>query len=263
MHGEAEPMKRIALITGGARGIGFGISQRLAREGLDLAVCGMREEAVVAEPLEILRDLGADVLYMQADVADPQARQRLIDAIRERFGRFHVLVNNAGIAPKQRADILDATEESFVEVLRMNLQGPYFLTQAAARWMIAQKQADAAYRGSIVNVSSISATVASVSRGEYCISKAGVGMATQLWAARLGEYDIPVYEVRPGVIRTDMTSGVVEKYDRLLADGIAVQRRWGQPDDVGKAVAALVRGDFPYSTGAVIAIDGGLTIPRL
>ncbi len=129
--------------------------------------------------------------------------------------------------------------------------------------MIAQKQADAAFRGCIVNVSSISATVASVSRGDYCISKAGIGMATQLWAARLGEFDLPVYEVRPGVIRTDMTSGVVAKYDALLAAGLAPQARWGQPDDVGKAVAALVRGDFPYSTGAVIMVDGGLTVPRL
>ncbi len=255
--------KRVALITGGARGIGFGIAQCLAREGLDLVICGMREESAVSASLQSLRDLGADVLYVQADVANAAARARLLEAIRERFGHLHVLVNNAGIAPKTRADILDASEEIFVEVLQTNLQGPYFLTQAAARWMIAQTQADATFRGSIINVSSISATVASVSRGEYCISKAGVGMATQLWAARLGEFDIPVYEVRPGVIRTDMTSGVVAKYDKLLADGLAVQCRWGQPDDVGKAVAALVRGDFPYSTGTVITIDGGLTIPRL
>jgi 3-oxoacyl-[acyl-carrier protein] reductase len=256
-------MKRVALITGGARGIGFGISQCLAREGMDLAICGVREEAAAAESLETLRRFGAEVLYVQADVGDAAARQRLISAIENRFGRLHVLVNNAGIAPKVRADILEAGEESFVEVLRTNLQGPYFLTQAAARWMIAQKQADAAFRGCIVNVSSISATVASISRGDYCISKAGVGMATQLWAARLGEFDLPVYEVRPGVIRTDMTSGVVAKYDKLLGEGLAPQNRWGQPDDVGRAVAALVRGDFPYSTGAVIMVDGGLTVPRL
>ncbi len=256
-------MKRVALITGGTRGIGLGIAQCLAREGLDLAVCGMREEAAAAESLATLRGLGADVLYVQADVGDPQARQRLVAAVQRHFGRLHVLVNNAGVAPKVRADVLEASEESFVEVLRTNLQGPYFLTQAAARWMIAQKQADAAFRGCIVNVSSISATVASVSRGDYCISKAGVSMATQLWAARLGEFDLPVYEVRPGVIRTDMTSGVVAKYDKLLAEGLAPQARWGQPDDVGKAVAALVRGDFPYSTGAVIMVDGGLTVPRL
>jgi NAD(P)-dependent dehydrogenase (short-subunit alcohol dehydrogenase family) len=256
-------MKRVALITGGARGIGLGISQSLAREGLDLVLCGMRAEAAAADSLAMLRGLGAEVLYVQADVGDTQARQRLIAATKHRFGRLHVLVNNAGVAPKVRSDLLEASEESFVEVVRTNLQGPYFLTQAAARWMIAQKKADAAFRGCIVNVSSISATVASVNRGDYCISKAGVGMATQLWAARLGEFDLPVYEVRPGVIRTDMTSGVVVKYDKLLAEGLALQARWGQPDDVGKAVAALVRGDFPYSTGAVIMIDGGLTVPRL
>ncbi|MGA2255713.1 MAG: 3-ketoacyl-ACP reductase [Thermoguttaceae bacterium] len=256
-------MKRVALVTGGARGIGLGISQCLAREGIDLAVCGVREEPAAAESLEILRKLGAEVLYVQADVGDAQARRRLVTAVEQHFGCLNVLVNNAGVAPKVRADLLQASEESFVEVLRTNLQGPYFLTQAAARWMIAEKKADAAFRGCIVNVSSISATVASVSRGDYCVSKAGVSMATQLWAARLGEFDLPVYEVRPGVIRTDMTSGVVAKYDKLLVEGIAPQARWGQPDDVGKAVAALVRGDFPYSTGAVIMVDGGLTVPRL
>jgi len=256
-------MKRVALITGGARGIGLGIAQCLAREGLDLVVCGVREETAAADALATLRELGADVLYVQADVGDAEARRRLIAATERHFGRVHVLVNNAGMAPKVRADLLEASEESFVEVLRTNLQGPYFLTQAAARWMIAQKKVDAAFRGCIVNVSSISATVASVSRGDYCISKAGVSMATRLWAARLGEFDLPVYEVRPGVVRTDMTGGVAAKYDALLADGLAPQARWGQPDDVGKAVAALVRGDFPYSTGAVFMIDGGLTVPRL
>ncbi len=221
------------------------------------------EEAAAAESLAALRRLGADVKYVQANVSDRQARQRLVATVQQHFGRLHVLVNNAGVAPNVRADVLEASEESFVEVLRTNLQGPYFLTQAAARWMITQKKADAAFRGCIVNISSISATVASVSRGDYCISKAGVGMATQLWAARLGEFDLPVYEVRPGVIRTDMTSGVAQKYDKLFAEGLAPQARWGQPDDVGKAVAALVRGDFPYSTGAVILVDGGLTVPRL
>lgn len=256
-------MKRIALVTGGARGIGFGIAQCLAKDGLDLAICGVRDEAAAAEALDILRAGGADVLYVQADVADAGARQRLLEAVRRRFGRLHVLVNNAGIAPKTRADILEATEESFEQVLRTNLQGPYFLTQACANWMIAQAKSGPGFRGCIVNVSSISATMASVNRGEYCISKAGVGMATQLWAARLGEYDIPVYEVRPGVIKTDMTAGVQAKYDKLFSEGLAVQRRWGMPDDVGRAVAALVRGDFPYSTGQVVMVDGGLTIPRL
>ena len=164
-------MKRIALVTGGTRGIGFGIAQCLARDGFDLAVCGLRDEGAAAEALAALRKLGADVLYVPADVSDAAARQRLIDAVKQRFGRLHVLVNNAGVAPKVRADILEATEESFESVLKVNLQGPYFLTQAVANWMIQQKKAEPAWRGCIVNVSSISATVASVNRGDYCISK--------------------------------------------------------------------------------------------
>lgn len=256
-------MKRVVLITGGTRGIGFGIAQCLAREKLDLALCGVRDQAAVAAEVHGLRTSGADILYVQADVGDAVARRRLVEAVKSRFGRLHVLINNAGVAPQSRADILEATEESLECVLRTNLQGPYFLTQACANWMITQKMSDATFCGCIVNISSISATVASVNRGEYCISKAGISMATQLWAARLGEYDIPVYEVRPGIIKTDMTAGVQAKYDKLLADGLAIQRRWGMPEDVGKAVAALVRGDFPYSTGQIIMVEGGLTVPRV
>lgn len=245
-------MKRIALVTGGTRGIGLGIARALQQAGFTIAACGMRPTCE-----------HQDFFYRPCDVGDQAARRRLLDAVKQQFGSLHVLVNNAGIAPKVRADLLDATEESFAELIRTNLQGPYFLTQAVARWMIDQKRAEAGWRGCIVNVSSISATVASVNRGEYCVSKAGVAMATQLWAARLGEYDIPVYEVRPGIIATDMTAGVQEKYDQLFAAGIAPQRRWGTPADVGAAVAALARGDFPYSTGAVITVDGGLTVARL
>jgi len=244
--------KRVALVTGGSRGIGLGIAQALLHDGFAVAICGVRPTC----------DL-TDFFYVPCDVSDRPARAKLLAAVRQRFGKLHVLVNNAGIAPKVRADILDATEESFEQLIRTNLQGPYFLTQAAARWMIEQKQADPGWHGSIVNVSSISATVASVNRGDYCISKAGVAMATQLWAARLGEFDIPAYEVRPGVIKTDMTSVVTEKYDKLFAGGLAIQARWGQPADVGKAVAALARGDFPYSTGQVVLVDGGLTVQRL
>jgi NAD(P)-dependent dehydrogenase (short-subunit alcohol dehydrogenase family) len=187
----------------------------------------------------------------------------MLSEIRDRFGSLNVLVNNAGVAPQVRADILEASEESFERVMRINLQGPYFLTQSVANWMIRQRGADASFEGCVVNISSISATVASPNRGEYCISKAGVSMASKLWAVRLGEYDIPVYEVRPGVIRTDMTSTVQTKYDKLFAQGLAVQARWGMPEDVGKIVAALVRGDMPYATGQVITVDGGLTLPRL
>lgn len=257
-------MKKVAFVTGGSRGIGFGIAEHLAKNGFDLAINGVRAEESVTEALEQLRRSGADVIYCQGDIASRDAREAMLEQIKSHFGRLNVLVNNAGVAPKERRDILEATEESFQYVVSTNLQGAYFLTQAAANWMIQQQQ-DAAdeFFGCIINVSSISATVVSVNRGEYCIAKAGLSMATQLFAARLGEYNIPVYEVRPGVIKTDMTAGVTEKYDRLIEGGLCVQKRWGYPDDVGKAVAALARGDFPYSTGQVIMVDGGLTMPRL
>ena len=255
--------KPIALITGGSRGIGHGCALALAHSGFDLAVAGRRPETECRPALDALRAVGAEVLYAICDVADRDARDALLATMRTRYGRLNVLVNNAGMAPRERLDILDATEASFEEILRTNLQGPYFLTQAAARWMVEQKQADAAFRGCIVNVSSISATVASVNRGEYCVSKAGVSMATQLWAARLAEFGLPVYEVRPGIIATDMTAGVTAKYDKLIAEGLVPERRWGQPEDVGRAVCALARGEIPYATGQVIHIDGGLSIPRL
>ncbi len=256
-------MRKVALITGGARGIGLGIARCLAIEGCDVAVCGTRAREAVADALDELCALGADVLYCRADVADREARGAMLADIQAHFGRLNVLINNAGVAPSMRADILEATEESFERVMRINLQGPYFLTQAVANWMIEQRQRDAGFEGCIVNVSSISATVASPSRGEYCISKAGVSMATRLWAVRLGEFGIPVYEIRPGVIETDMTRPVKDKYDKLIGEGLLVQSRWGVPEDVGKAVAALVRGDLAYSTGQVLLVDGGLTLQRL
>ncbi|MCC5844244.1 MAG: 3-ketoacyl-ACP reductase [Verrucomicrobia bacterium] len=255
--------KRIAIVTGGSRGIGLGIVKRLLQDQFSVMLNGVRPEESVTDVLQTLRETGGDVAYCAGDISDPQARENLIAATRETFGALHVLVNNAGVAPKVRADILDATADSYDWVMDVNLKGPYFLTQLAARWMIEQKQADAAWEGSIINVNSVSATVVSVNRGEYCISKAGLAMATGLWAARLGEYHIPVYEVRPGVTATDMTAGVTEKYDKLIAEGLTVTPRWGYPEDVGKAVAALARGDFPYSTGQVIMVDGGLTVPRL
>jgi NAD(P)-dependent dehydrogenase (short-subunit alcohol dehydrogenase family) len=256
-------MKQVALITGGSRGIGLGIARRLAADHFDLALCGRRPESDVTHVLDELRALGADALYVPADVADPRARTALLDRIATRFGRLNALVNNAGIAPRERADILEATEESFQEVLRVNLQGPYFLTQAVARQMIRRRQEDPDFPAAIVNVSSISAETASPSRGEYCISKAGISMATRLWAVRLAEFNIPVYEVRPGIIETDMTAGVKERYDRLIAEGLLPQPRWGTPEDVGSAVALLLRGELPYSTGQVLHVDGGFRISRL
>jgi NAD(P)-dependent dehydrogenase (short-subunit alcohol dehydrogenase family) len=256
-------VKKIAFVTGGSRGIGYGIAEHLAKAGFNLAINGVRPESAVIQALDGLRSLGADVIYCPGDIASRDDRASMLDTIKAYFGRLNVLVNNAGVAPKERRDILEATEESFHYVVSTNLQGAYFLTQAVANWMIEQQRNDTTFTGCIVNVSSISATVASVNRGEYCIAKAGLSMATQLFATRLGEFNIPVYEVRPGIIQTDMTAGVTSKYDTLIANGLCVQKRWGQPDDVGKAVAALARGDFPYSTGQVIMVDGGLSIPRL
>ncbi|HEY3393933.1 MAG TPA: 3-ketoacyl-ACP reductase [Lacipirellulaceae bacterium] len=255
--------KRLALVTGGSRGIGFGIAEALADSGFDLAINGVRDAAAVEEVLQSLTQRGAEVLYCRGDVAVAADRQAIVDLVRARFGRLDVLVNNAGIAPTVRADILDASEESFDRVVGINLKGPYFLTQLVARWMIDERAADPTFSGVIVNVSSVSATEASINRGDYCISKAGVAMATKLWAHRLAEHGIAVYEVRPGIIATDMTAPVKEKYDRLIAGGLTVENRWGMPEDVGRAVAMLARGDLTYATGNVLMIDGGLTLRRL
>lgn len=256
-------MKQVALVTGGSRGIGLGIVRQLANAGFDLAINGVRPEESVREVIESIKSIGSEVIYCQGNIALSEDRQKIVQKVKAHFGRLNILVNNAGIAPKERKDILEASEESFDEVLSVNLKGNYFLTQQAANWMITQKQADPEFWACIINVSSISATVASVNRGEYCISKAGISMATQLFAVRLGEFNLPVYEVRPGVIDTDMTSGVKEKYDNLIANGLCIQPRWGQPEDVGKVVGALASGHFAYSTGQVFMVDGGLTIPRL
>ena len=255
--------KKVALVTGAGRGIGLGIAKCLAADGGDIVVCDIHPQEKIQPALDELAGLGADVLYCLADVSDPDARARMLDQTKERFGRLNVLVNNAGVAPKVRADILEATEESYEWVMKINLQGPYFLTQAAANWMIEQRRGDEAFEACIVNISSISVTVASPSRGDYCISKAGIAMATRLWAVRLAEFGIPVYEIRPGIIKTDMTAPVTAKYDKLIAEGLLVQARWGLPEDVGRAAAMLVRGDLAYSTGQVIMVDGGLTVPRL
>lgn len=259
----AKNAKRVALVTGGSRGIGRGIAEALADSGFDLAINGVRESAEIADAIAALAARGAKVHYCRGDVSLAADRQAIVDCARSKFGRLDVLVNNAGVAPSVRADILAADEASFDRVLGINLKGPYFLTQLVARWMIEQRQADAKFSGVVVNISSVSATEASINRGDYCISKAGVAMATQLWAHRLAEFGIAVYEVRPGIIRTDMSAPVAEKYDCLIANGLTVENRWGEPDDVGRAVAMLARGELSYATGNVLTIDGGLTLRRL
>lgn len=256
-------MKKTALVTGGSRGIGLGIAEQLVQRGFQLAINGVREESAVQDVLSKLRAYGQDVIYCRADVSDAAQRARMLQQVETHFGALHVLVNNAGVAPKERKDLLETTEESYDRLMGMNLKGAFFLTQAVANYMLHQQEKSKDFSGCIINISSMSATVASVNRGEYCVSKAGLSMVTQLFAVRLGAHNIPVYEVRPGIIATDMTAAVKEKYDRLIAEGLLVQSRWGQPEDVGKAVAMLAAGELPYSTGQVIMIDGGLTIPRL
>jgi 3-oxoacyl-[acyl-carrier protein] reductase len=248
--------RRVALITGGTRGIGLGIAVKLAEAGFTIAITG-RRPAEQVQP--VVAQLSPGSIYVQADVASTPDRQRLLDTVESKLGGMDVLVNNAGIAPRVRADILEAGEESFDELIATNLRGPYFLTQSVASWMIRHS----APGRSIINISSVSATVASVNRGDYCIAKAGIAMATKLWAVRLAEHGIAVYEVRPGIIETDMTAGVKGKYDALIESGILLQKRWGTPEDIGTAVSMLAGGQLPYATGAVLILDGGLTMARL
>jgi 3-oxoacyl-[acyl-carrier protein] reductase len=254
---------KVAVVTGGTRGIGFGVALTLAQAGFALVITGRRNHDQVQTALDQIKAHSTDSIYVQADVVSGSDRTRLLLAVEENFGRLDVLVNNAGIAPRVRADILEAREDSFDELISTNLKGPYFLTQAAAAWMVRQQEADRSAHRAIINISSVSATVASVNRGDYCISKAGIAMATRLWAVRLAEYGIGVYEVRPGIIETDMTAGVHEKYDALIDGGLLLEKRWGTPGDVGKAVCLLAKGELPYATGSVLHVDGGLTVPRL
>jgi 3-oxoacyl-[acyl-carrier protein] reductase len=251
------PAAGVALVTGGTRGIGLGIARALASEGWLLALCGVRAPDQVRDTLD---SFGGKAEYFQCDVSNRADRERLVEAIGSRWGSVDALVNNAGRAPRVRADILDAEEENFEWLLRTNLQGPYFLTQSIARQMLANAPRSTR---SIVFVTSVSAEMVSTMRGDYCVSKAGLAMTAQLFAARLASSGIRVYEVRPGIIATDMTAPVREMYDQRIADGLIPEGRWGQPDDVGRVVSALLRGDAPYATGSVIHVDGGLTIPRL
>ena len=255
--------RRVALITGGSRGIGLGIARSLAREGFDLAIGGRREPERVSEAVAELEGLGAEVLYARGDVASAAERERVVEAVRERFGRLDVLVNNAGVGSRERGtDLLDVSEEALDWLMRINLYGPHFLTQRVARWMIEQRERILDLSPCIVHITSVSAEVISVERGDYCLSKAALSLSTKLWAARLAEHGIPVYEIRPGIIRTDMTSGAREKYDRFIAEGHLIEPRWGTPEDVGRAVAMLARGDLPYASGQTLTLDGGLTLRR-
>jgi len=258
----------VAIVTGGSRGLGRGIAVRLAELGFSIVLNYAGNAAAAAETVDFCRSrqsqLDQRFIPFQADISMQDQRLRLIEQTLDALGRIDVLVNNAGIGPQVRADVTETTLESFNHVLRVNLEAPFFLTQAVVRyWLGQQPEAILPHGFSVVNVSSISADTASLNRGEYCISKAGLAMVTQLWAVRLASSRIHVFELRPGIMATDMTSGVKEKYDRMMGEGLVPQNRWGQPDDVGKAVAALVSGAFPYSTGEVIYLDGGMHLRRL
>ena len=249
------------LVTGGARGIGAGIVTELAKCGHNVGFCGRAEAEKAAEFLtELRKNFSGKFVYFQCDVASAADREKLLGDFSSEFGTLDVLVNNAGVAPDVRADLLEMGEASFDRVLGINLKGPFFLTQAAANMMISAPEKDK-FR-CIINIGSVSADYASINRGEYCLSKAAVAMATKLFSVRLAEENICVYEIRPGVIKSDMTSVVTAKYDKMIAEGLTLQRRWGMPDDIGRAVASLVAGSFAYSTGQVFNVDGGLTVER-
>jgi NAD(P)-dependent dehydrogenase (short-subunit alcohol dehydrogenase family) len=254
----------VALVTGGSRGIGRGICLALARHGYAVAVNYAGNADAAQETAGLLRAENADLLLSQADVGITADRERLVDEVLARWGRLDVLVNNAGITSVGRRDILEATEESWDRVLAVNLKGPFFLTQRVVRAMIqlGQEGAPPGFAPAIVNISSLSAFAVSTNRGDYCISKVGLGMLTQLYAVRLAEYGIRVYEVRPGIIDTDMTAGGRERYTQLIAEGLTPIRRWGTAEDIGRAVAALVTGAIPYCTGEVFHVDGGYHLRR-
>jgi NAD(P)-dependent dehydrogenase (short-subunit alcohol dehydrogenase family) len=262
-------MNPVALITGASRGIGRAIALELGCCGYDVVLnFSSNVEAATQTQIEVMsraqqQNKKNRAEICQADISRLEDRAQLVNLTREKFGRLDMLVNNAGIAPTVRADLLEASEESFDQLLDVNLKGPYFLTQAVAKWMIEQRQQDATRRPKIVTINSISAYAASVNRGDYCVSKAGLAMMTKLFAARLAEHGINVYEIRPGVIATDMTAPVKEKYDRLIAEGLTPIKRWGQPEDVAKAVAAIALDQFPFSTGEVINVDGGFHLSIL
>jgi len=260
----------VAIVTGASRGIGKAIAIELAALGYDVIgnhfdfdTEGKPDETRAVQTQKEIRDLGAQCEILRGDVSSAADRKKLIDLAKSKFGRADLLVNNAGVAPLKRADILEATEESFDRVMGINLKGPYFLTQQVANWMIEQKKKYPQRQFRIVNISSISAYTSSPSRGEYCLSKAAISMMTKLYADRLAEYNIGVFEIRPGIIATDMTSAVKDKYDKLIAEGLTPIKRWGQPEDIAKAVGAVAEGRLDFCTGTVINVDGGFHLRRL
>lgn len=262
--------KPVAIVTGASRGIGKAIALELASLGYNLVInffdftsAGEPDESRARQTQKEARELDIECEILRGDISNAEDRKNLIELTKSKFGRCNMLVNNAGVAPSKRLDLLEATEESFDRVMSINLKGPYFLTQMVANWMIEQKKTNPDQSFRIVNTGSMSAYTSSPSRGEYCVSKAGVSMMTMLYADRLAEYNIGVFEIRPGIIQTDMTSVVKDKYDKLIAEGLTPIKRWGQPEDIGKVVGAIAEGRLDFSTGQVINVDGGFHFRRL
>jgi len=256
-------MRKTALITGGTRGIGLGIAKKLAHEGIDLALNGVRPESDVQEVLDELRQLGVRVEYFPGNIAEKADREIILNGVKAKFGVLNFLINNAGVAPRVRADVLEVAEEDFDHLMDINLRGTFFLTQAFANWMVDLKKADASSDFSIVTITSVSARLASTNRAAYCMAKAGLSMMSQVFAVKLAEFGVPVFEIQPGVIETDMTEKVKEIYQERIQKGLTLEPRMGKPEDIGKIVASLIRGDLSYATGQIIAVDGGMMLGRL
>lgn len=257
-------IKKTALVTGSTRGIGFGILKELCKSGFFGIMTGRHFDETADRNLQETINNGGQCEFTQLDIADGASRQAAFDSVMKKHGRIDLLVNNAGVAPKIRMDILDTTEENFDGVVNVNQKGTFFMCQAAARYMIQGKQEGfLEYAPRIINISSISSYTSSVMRGEYCISKAGISMITKLFADRLSEFGIPVFEVRPGIIRTDMTAGAAQKYEQLIQDGLTPVKRWGLPEDIANAVCLLCSGKLDFSTGQVLDVDGGFHLRRL
>lgn len=264
--------RKVALITGSTHGIGEAIALELAKEGYNVVLNGASTKVLSTEIINQLKNIYQDdsrfkYEYIKADISKVEDRKGIVKKIKERFGRIDVLVNNAGVAPKERKDILKATEESFEWVIKVNLQGPYFLTQQVANWMIQLQtefnSTNQNFQPYIINIGSLSSYTSSPSRGEYCVSKAGMSMMTKLYADRLAEYGIMVFEIQPGIIETPMTEKVTDKYDKLIEEGLTPIKRWGQPIDIARAVIGIVNGMIPFSTGDILHIDGGFHLHRL
>jgi len=255
-------MKKVAMVTGGSRGIGLGIVKQLAHDGFSLGIMATQDIENYPDFNQYLQENRIDYVYVKGNLAVGEDRENFLRKVTDNYGRVDLLVNNAGVAPKSRNDILDMPEESFDRLYEINTKGTFFMTQSVARQMVSQEMVEG-LRGIIINMSSVSATVSSINRAEYCISKASISMMTTLFADRLAKDAVLVYEIRPGIIKSDMTSKVQEKYDRLFEEGISPISRWGTPEDIGSAVSVLAEGRLRYTTGQVIHVDGGMTIQRL